>query len=77
MPLQMPEGKYMSTVKVGEKGQLVIPKAARDMFNIKPGDTLVLMADAEKGIALINFEMYGDIFQLGMPTPANLQEAEK
>ena len=51
--LQMPVGKFISTVKVGEKGQIVIPKGARDLFGIKPGDTLVLMADVNRGIALV------------------------
>ena len=51
--LQMPVGKFISTVNVGEKGQIVIPKGARDLFGIKPGDTLVLMADTERGIALV------------------------
>ncbi|HWR23120.1 MAG TPA: AbrB/MazE/SpoVT family DNA-binding domain-containing protein [Feifaniaceae bacterium] len=45
-------GKYMSSVKVGPKGQIVIPKEARDMFRIKPGDTLLLLADASRGIAV-------------------------
>ena len=34
-----PKGKYAWTVKVGEKGQIVIPKEAREIFNINPGDT--------------------------------------
>lgn len=38
-----PEGKYAWTVKVGEKGQFVIPKEARDIFGIKPGDTLIVL----------------------------------
>ena len=42
----------MSTVKVGIKGQIVIPKEIRDMFDIEPGTSLVIMADAERGIAL-------------------------
>ncbi|MDD2218385.1 MAG: AbrB/MazE/SpoVT family DNA-binding domain-containing protein [Eubacteriales bacterium] len=45
-------GKYAWTVTVGEKGQIVIPKQARDIFNIKPGDTLIMLADDKKGIAI-------------------------
>lgn len=44
--------KYMGSVKVGQKGQIVIPKEVRDLFGIRSGDTLVLLADAEKGIAI-------------------------
>ena len=46
------ERYYMSSVRLGPKGQIVIPKEARDMFGLQPGDTLVLMADKKKGIAL-------------------------
>jgi AbrB family looped-hinge helix DNA binding protein len=46
------KGKYAWTVTVGEKGQIVIPKQARDIFNINPGDTLILLADDKKGIAI-------------------------
>lgn len=45
-------GKYAWTVKVGEKGQFVIPKEARDIFDIHPGDTLILLGDVERGIAI-------------------------
>ena len=45
MSMKMPKGKYMATVKVGEKGQIVIPKGARELFGIEPGDTLLLMAE--------------------------------
>ena len=51
MAIQFPKGKYISMVKVGEKGQIVIPKGARDLFSIQPGDNLLLLADEEKGIA--------------------------
>lgn len=44
--------RYMCTVSVGTKGQIVIPKEARDMFNIKPGDELLLLADSIRGIAI-------------------------
>ncbi len=47
-----PKGKYAWTATVGEKGQIVIPKQAREIFNIKPGDTLVLLGDEERGIAI-------------------------
>lgn len=47
-----PEGKYAWTVTVGEKGQFVIPKQARELFDIKPGDTLMLLGDIELGIAI-------------------------
>ena len=53
MALQFPKDKFMATVKVGEKGQIVIPKGARDLFNIQPGDILLLMADKERGSALV------------------------
>lgn len=46
------ERYYMSSVKIGPKGQIVIPKEARDMFGFQPGDTLVLLADKKRGIAI-------------------------
>lgn len=58
-----PASKYASTVQVGAKGQIVIPKRARDMFGIKPGDTLLLLADIERGIAIVRpdlFEQFPD-----------------
>ena len=44
--------RFMTTVKLGPKGQIVIPKEAREMFGLEAGDTLVLMADKKRGIAL-------------------------
>ena len=55
MALQFPKDKFMATVKVGEKGQIVIPKGARDLFGIQPGDTLLLLADKAQGIALVEY----------------------
>lgn len=50
--MKHPNGKYAWTVKIGEKGQFVIPKEARDIFDIKPGDTIIVLADKDKGIAI-------------------------
>ena len=55
--MKIPEGKFIATVKVGEKGQIVIPKGARDIFGIEPGDTL-LLADKERGIAIVQNDEY-------------------
>ena len=45
--------KFIGVCKVGEKGQIVIPKEARDMFNIKPGDSIIVLADKNRGIAVL------------------------
>lgn len=50
---QHPPGKYAWTVKVGEKGQFVIPKEARDVFDIHPGDTLIVLGDVNRGLAIL------------------------
>lgn len=47
-----PKDKYAWTVTVGEKGQIVIPKQARELFSIQPGDTLLLLGDDKRGLAL-------------------------
>ena len=52
MKNKAPKGKYFWAAKIGEKGQIVIPKEARDIFGFKPGDTILLLGDEEKGIAL-------------------------
>ena len=46
------EGKFAGTVRVGEKGEIVIPKGARDLLDIQPGDTLLVLADEKRGIAV-------------------------
>lgn len=50
--MNMTNGKNAWTVKIGEKGQFVIPKEARDMFDIHPGDTILVLGDKERGIAI-------------------------
>lgn len=55
--------KFVGSVKVGPKGQIVIPKEARDMLGIGTGDTLVLLADAKQGIAVQKYEVYESFFE--------------
>lgn len=50
--MSRPQGKYAWTVTVGEKGQIVIPKQARELFGIRPGDNLVILGDEERGLAI-------------------------
>lgn len=50
--MAFPKDKYAWMVKVGEKGQIVIPKEARDIFDIRPGDTLLVLGDKNQGIAI-------------------------
>lgn len=49
----MKGNKYIGICRVGEKGQIVIPKEARNMFGIVPGDSVVVLCDKEKGMALV------------------------
>lgn len=56
--IEIKKGKHIfGTVKVGERGQIVIPKDARDLFNIKPGDLLLIVGDVEKGIGIVKADM--------------------
>lgn len=50
--MAFPKGKHAWTVTVGEKGQIVIPKQARELFDIKPGDSLLLLGDEKQGLAI-------------------------
>ena len=56
MKMKIPRDKFISTVRVGDKGQIVIPKEVREMFEIEPGDNLMLLADQERGIAIVAFD---------------------
>lgn len=58
--MEFPNGKYAWMVKIGEKGQFVIPKEARDMFDLQPGSSILVLGDAERGIAILPREMQSD-----------------
>ena len=57
----MKKSKYMGISKVGEKGQIVIPNDVRDIFGINPGDSLIVLADSKKGIALVKSDVIEDV----------------
>ena len=59
--------KFVGIAKVGEKGQIVIPKEARDMFGIKPGDSVVVLCDVNKGIGLLKSEVFQETLDKIMP----------
>ena len=53
------KGKHLfGLVTVGEKGQIVIPARARKVFNLRPGDQLMVLGDENSGIALVNAEFF-------------------
>lgn len=70
--MEQNKGKYAATVRVGEKGQIVIPKGVRDLFGIKPGDTLLVLADQNQGIAItkddVLFRQFDAILRREDPT---------
>ena len=57
----MKRDKFVGISKVGEKGQIVIPKEARDMFEIKPGDSIIVLCDKSKGMALLKADEIEDL----------------
>ena len=50
------ERYYMASVRLGPKGQIVIPKQCRDVFDIKPGDNLLVLGDINQGIGIVKQE---------------------
>jgi AbrB family looped-hinge helix DNA binding protein len=61
--VKAPEGKHIfGMVKVGEKGQIVIPKEARKVFNIKPGDSLMLIGDESSGLGILTSKELTKVF---------------
>ena len=60
--LGMPRGRHIfGTAKVGERGQIVIPKEAREVFGIKPGATLLILGDEENGILISKPEVLSEV----------------
>lgn len=57
------EGKYSWMVKIGEKGQFVIPKEARDLFDLQPGAEILVLGDEKRGLAILPREMQQEIIK--------------
>ena len=55
--MNTPDGKYAWMVKIGEKGQFVIPKEARDLFDLQPGNEILVLGDENRGLAILPKEM--------------------
>ena len=53
--------RVFGTAKVGDRGQIVIPKEARDLFNIRPGDTLLILGDEDTGLIVSRPEVLSSI----------------
>ena len=71
----LPKGKHIfGTVKVGEKGQIVIPQEARDLFSIQAGDTLLVLGDEQNGIVVTKPDVMNDV-ALGIFR--NMEDKEK
>lgn len=52
------QNRFITSVKVGPKGQITIPKEAREMFDIKEGETLMVLGDKDKGIAILKADAF-------------------
>ena len=50
--MEVPQGKHAWMIKIGEKGQFVIPKEARVLFGFQPGQTILVLADEKRGLAI-------------------------
>ena len=62
---QVNDDRFIVSVKVGPKGQITIPKEARNMFDIKEGETLMVIGDKKRGIAILK----ADVFYKMMEAP--------
>ena len=51
--MDMPRGRYAWMVKIGEKGQFVIPKEARELFDLQPGYEILVLGDTQRGLAIL------------------------
>ena len=65
------DDRFMVTVKVGPKGQITIPAVARKMFDIKEGETLIVLGDLHRGIALMKSDLFYELMPGGIKDDSN------
>lgn len=65
------ENRFIVSVKVGPKGQITVPVEARKMFDIKEGDTLMVMGDVKRGIALLKTDIFYRMMEEVVPNERN------
>lgn len=70
-------GKYAWTVKIGEKGQFVIPKEAREVFDFKPGDTILVLGDEKRGLAIPPKDMFAQMAEMVFEGPTNFPKEDE
>ncbi len=76
-----PRGKHIfGTVTISERGQIVIPKQARELFEIKGGDRLIVLGDEAEGIGIVKEKVFAEnmnkVMQLAMKEPSEITETE-
>ena len=74
--MNIQNGKYAWMVKIGEKGQFVIPKEAREIFDLQPGAEILVLGDTERGLAILPRSKQGEIINNIFP-PENIWEEKK
>ena len=67
---------FMASVKLGPKGQIVIPKEVREMFGVAPGDRMVLLADLKKGVALQTVDKLNPMLRKAFHSIVNDEEGD-
>ena len=55
--------RFIVSVKVGPKGQITLPKEAREMFDIKVGETIMVLGDKERGLALLKADIFYNLME--------------
>ncbi len=76
-----PRGKHIfGTVTISERGQIVIPKQARELFEIKGGDRLIVLGDEAEGIGIVKEKVFAEnmnkVMQLAMKEPSDITDTE-